>query len=578
MSAIRVSVILSLSLSACTGGAGGSLVKLKTEQGGVNCTSGGTRIEAGLDANGNGTLEPGEVTDTQFVCSGAAGVPGGPGGEGPIGAMGSTAAPVLVQLVPELAGANCAQGGKRVLAGPDTNGNGVLDQSEVSATSYVCDGAQGAPGPGITWVSVTGTAQQAAANTGYLANNPSARVVVTLPVGPAVGDIVQVTGVGAGGFSIAQNAGQLIDARNLGVAPGAKWTERSGASGFPTNPLWMSVASSSDGAKLALLESRGVFTSTDSGASWTAHGAAAGLPINFQEYSLVASSADGTKLVVTELPGVVWISANGGISWAAPGAASGLPANANWRFAAISADGRTTVLAPVGGQLWTSTDEGQTWVSHGGGTSGLPATAIWNAVASSADGTRLAAAAQGSSIYRSTDSGATWASTLGLPTGENWRSLASSSDGERLVVVSTQGQVWTWAGGTWTARDSIRRWRSVASSADGSHLVAVSDGLSVPIGGSFFSPPDDHIYTSTDFGATWTARESRRSWRGVASAADGNRLVAITETQVFISSLETTPGTTGSITGGSGDAVTLQHVGGGKFVVLNASGSGFSIQ
>ena len=65
MSAIRVSVILSLSLSACTGGAGGSLVKLKTEQGGVNCTSGGTRIEAGLDANGNGTLEPGEVTDTE---------------------------------------------------------------------------------------------------------------------------------------------------------------------------------------------------------------------------------------------------------------------------------------------------------------------------------------------------------------------------------------------------------------------------------------------------------------------------------------------------------------------------------
>ena len=60
---------------------------------------------------------------------------------------------------------------------------------------------------------MTGAAQQADTNTGYLANNPAVRVVVTLPPNPNLGDIIQVTGVGAGGWAIAQNTGQIVDAR-----------------------------------------------------------------------------------------------------------------------------------------------------------------------------------------------------------------------------------------------------------------------------------------------------------------------------------------------------------------------------
>ena len=67
-------------------------------------------------------------------------------------------------------------------------------------------------------------------------------------------------------------------------------------------------------------------------------------------------------------------------------------------------------------------------------------------------------------------------------------------------------------GGSWTARDSDRSWRAVASSADGTKLVAAASG--------------GQLYTSTDSGATWTARESARSWQGVASSADGTKLVA----------------------------------------------------
>ena len=38
---------------------------------------------------------------------------------------------------------------------------------------------------------------------------------------------------------------------------------------------------------------------------------------------------------------------------------------------------------------------------------------------------------------------------------------------------------------------------------------------------------DGQIYTSTDSGVNWTARESNRNWYSVASSADGTRLVAV---------------------------------------------------
>jgi hypothetical protein len=65
---------------------------------------------------------------------------------------------------------------------------------------------------------------------------------------------------------------------------------------------------------------------------------------------------------------------------------------------------------------------------------------------------------------------------------------------------------------SWTARDSNRSWDAVASSADGSKLVAAAWG--------------DQIYTSTDSGLTWTARDASRAWQAVASSSDGSKLVA----------------------------------------------------
>jgi len=62
---------------------------------------------------------------------------------------------------------------------------------------------------GITWNEVTGTTQAASVNAGYIANN-AALVTITIPTTAAVGDVVRVTGKGAGGWKIAQNASEII--------------------------------------------------------------------------------------------------------------------------------------------------------------------------------------------------------------------------------------------------------------------------------------------------------------------------------------------------------------------------------
>jgi photosystem II stability/assembly factor-like uncharacterized protein len=69
----------------------------------------------------------------------------------------------------------------------------------------------------------------------------------------------------------------------------------------------------------------------------------------------------------------------------------------------------------------------------------------------------------------------------------------------KLAAVANGGQIYTSTdlGTTWTARENNREWFSITSSADGTKLAAVVAG-----GG--------RIYTSIDSGATWTARESNR--------------------------------------------------------------------
>jgi hypothetical protein len=79
-----------------TNGADGknTLAKTTTEVAGANCTTGGVKIEYGLDANSNGNLDAGEInaTLTKYVCNGAVGAIGATGATGATGPQGPAGA------------------------------------------------------------------------------------------------------------------------------------------------------------------------------------------------------------------------------------------------------------------------------------------------------------------------------------------------------------------------------------------------------------------------------------------------------------------------------------------------------
>ncbi|WP_136482150.1 DUF7151 family protein [Cognatitamlana onchidii] len=124
-----VLLTLSLCLIGCEGDRGPiglkSLIKTSNEPASSRCENGGTKIDVGIDNNANGVLDNDEVTSTSYVCNGV---------------DGNTS---LTSTTIEPAGENCANGGLKIDSGIDTNGNGTLDEDEITATAYVCNGNDG---------------------------------------------------------------------------------------------------------------------------------------------------------------------------------------------------------------------------------------------------------------------------------------------------------------------------------------------------------------------------------------------------------------------------------------------------
>jgi len=302
------------------------------------------------------------------------------------------------------------------------------------------------------------------------------------------------------------------------------WTQTSA----PTNH-WLSVASSADGSKLIAVDTSGhYYISTNSGITWNTNNEPQ-LGSLYASWSYIANSADGTEYVGASA-NVIWISTNSGLTWLSnnvPGATFLGPATVSADGSKIAAATGDNASTPSG--IYVSTNSGVTW-AHTSAPSNH-----WQSVACSADGNKIVAVASDAqlsgSIYISTNAGFTWVQRASP--NLNMFSAASSADGNKLVVASnpifnfgvtpyvlvSPGLVYTStnSGITWVSNNlpNTFAWQGVASSADGNRLVAVSQG-------------GNAIFTSTNSGATWISNNvSSQIWIDVASSADGDRFVAV---------------------------------------------------
>lgn len=268
-----------------------------------------------------------------------------------------------------------------------------------------------------------------------------------------------------------------------------------------SNQVWEELASSADGTKLvAVVNSGQIYTSTDSGASWTP-------TESNRNWISVASSADGVNLVAVVANGRIYTSTDSGVSW------TEINVLKNWFGVASSADGTKLVAVAYNNQIYTSTNSGASWTAR-------DSNRLWTSVASSADGVNLYATVENNFIYKSTDSGVTWNGIFSGPNG-NWTSITTSADGSIVAAVVSPGQIYISSdfGVTWNAVGPTKYWTDIASSADGTKLIAVSQIVNP-------ADPTGRIFASTDSGVTWIATESSRSWYTVASSADGDKVVA----------------------------------------------------
>jgi len=160
---------------------------------------------------------------------------------------------------------------------------------------------------------------------------------------------------------------------------GATW----GVSAFPG--YWGPVVVSSDGSRLIACNEGIMYTSFDTGLTWTQ---VTNLPI------IVASadcSTDGSRIIASPSnngggsTGMLYLSTDFGASW---NIATNSP-NLLWVGVASSGDGRILAAATYYGSIYTSRDYGVTW------NTGLVSSGRWGDVAISADGTTLTAVGQG---------------------------------------------------------------------------------------------------------------------------------------------------------------------------------------
>jgi photosystem II stability/assembly factor-like uncharacterized protein len=294
---------------------------------------------------------------------------------------------------------------------------------------------------------------------------------------------------------------------------GVTWTQ---GLYLPGGVDWKSITGDPTGKYLTVVAYNYViWFSRNYGASWYYYLTPGNQAWSFPSLSM---SPDGSVLVAGTVAGGVFISNNGGVDWRVIPIFQVSNRTTAVVSAFISADNSFIALCNSGdynnGQIWISSDSGYSWIKQV--DISMPG---WLCIAGSANGQKLYLGGLDSSLWVSHDQGLTWAQ-ISTWTGGIAIDIACDSTGTRVAAVGNNPfYIWlssdsgmSWTPQAWSFNYS---WNSITSDSTGRYLAASSGS---------------NIWTSANYGATWTQRLAAQSdvpFRSISSSAYGNNLIAV---------------------------------------------------
>jgi len=213
---------------------------------------------------------------------------------------------------------------------------------------------------------------------------------------------------------------------------GSTWSERREpgtnylpGTTFPAKNFYLGIACNSDGTKVVCASQPGyIFTSTDSGTTWTQR------TFTQQQWGPVTSDSTGTYLAagIRNGPDNIYTSNDSGANWVRQTDTSS--PSKSWRSVVYSSDASTLVACTLGNYIFKSTDKGVTWTQlTNAGTN------TWGGLACSSNGSTIIAINSTTSLFTSTDSGSTWSTqTISGPTALSC--VTGDSNATKLAVTN----------------------------------------------------------------------------------------------------------------------------------------------
>jgi hypothetical protein len=295
-----------------------------------------------------------------------------------------------------------------------------------------------------------------------------------------------------------------------------------------TNQMYRGVMISKDVSCLgALIEwvNPGLYLSSDGGANWT-------LSTGFiyqQNYTCSMSDDGQTMFVGGQYNVYTAVSTDGGANWTQIDADTSMWGGYDIVASDMTPDGSVIVIS-VSGIIWRSDDTGATWRSLGFRDTSHPGD-FGDSVSISKSGTRILYVYNGS-LWLSKDGGMTWEEQLTSLSSPHWSTAAMSKDGSTMLAA---GQLQSGDGGRLYLNRLDEGWNEVqpldAGQHDWSCVSATEEGNCLFAGMVLdtVSPESDTLFSSIDYGKTWSAERPRstvQSWGYTANRATARAIVA----------------------------------------------------